>query len=230
VRPLAPTFDTIGFFGATVADATALYDATAPAFTASFDRPAGPRFNLVQLEDLALASCDAEILKRVTDVAQSIADRGHGVRRASSPEDFAAIFETQARVLQYEAARIYRALLDLPEDQVGPKFRELIRTGLTLSDAVYRGDRARLASVRGTFSTAFADADAILFPATPQTAPEGLASTGDPRYIGPWTALGGPIVTQPIGLHSNGLPIGLLVCGRPGSDRALARLACALEA
>jgi aspartyl-tRNA(Asn)/glutamyl-tRNA(Gln) amidotransferase subunit A len=57
-----------------------------------------------------------------------------------------------------------------------------------------------------------------------------LASTGDPRYIAPWTALGGPIVTQPIGRHANGLPIGMLVCGRPGSDRALARAACTLDA
>jgi Asp-tRNA(Asn)/Glu-tRNA(Gln) amidotransferase A subunit family amidase len=75
----------------------------------------------------------------------------------------------------------------------------------------------------------FADADAILFPATPMTAPAGLTSTGDPRYIAPRTALGGPIVTQPIGRGANGLPIGMLVCGQPGADRALARAACALD-
>ena len=61
------------------------------------------------------------------------------------------------------------------------------------------------------------------------TAPAGLTSTGDPRYIAPWTALGGPIVTQPIGRDANGLPIGMLVCGQPGADRALARIACALD-
>src|SRR5262249_27314186 len=152
------------------------------------------------------------------------------VRAAASPEDMATLFETQRRVMHYEAARIYRALLQQPPDRVGPKFREMIGIGLALSEATYRADRARLAAARATFWAAFADADAILFPATPQTAPEGLASTGDPRYIGQWTALGGPIVTQPVGRHANGLPIGMLVCGRPGSDRAFARVACTLDA
>ena len=229
ITALAPAFDTVGFYGATVADAVALYDAVAPAFTASFDRAGGPRYSIVRLEDPALESCDGEILKRVGEAATAIAGAGHTVRAAASPEDMTALFETQRRVMQYEASRIYRALLDQPADRVGPKLRETIGIGLELSEATYRHDRARLAAARAKFWAAFSDADAILFPATPQTAPAGLASTGDPRYIGPWTALGGPIVTLPIGRHASGLPIGMLVCGRPGSDRALARVACALE-
>src|SRR5215470_7374272 len=42
---LAPAFDTVGFYGSTVADAVALYEAVAAAFTASSDRPGGPRYN-----------------------------------------------------------------------------------------------------------------------------------------------------------------------------------------
>jgi aspartyl-tRNA(Asn)/glutamyl-tRNA(Gln) amidotransferase subunit A len=229
ITPLAPAFDTVGFFGATVADAVALYEAVAPAFTASFDRPTGPRCNIVRLEDRTLETCDAQILKKVDGAAAAIADGGHAVRPAASPEDLATIFETLLRVMQYEASRIYRGLLDLPEDSVGPKFREMVDIGLALSETTYRDDRMCLAAARARFWATFADADAILFPATPQTAPAGLASTGDPRYIAPWTALGGPVVTQPIGRDANGLPIGMLVCGRPGADRALARVACALD-
>ena len=230
IMALAPVFDTVGFYGTTVADAVALYDAVAPAFMSSFDRVSGSRYKIVRLEDATLESCDGEILKRVGDAARSIAAGGHAVRAAASPEDLAMMFETQGRVVQYEASRIYRALLDLPEDRVGPKFREMIGKGLALSETTYRDDRTRLAAARATFWATFPETDAILFPATPQTAPAGLASTGDPRYIGPWTALGGPIVTQPIDHHAYGLPIGMLVCGRPGSDRALARIACALDA
>src|SRR5262249_9873236 len=170
-----------------------------------------------------LEAGDAEILERVNAAAALAAGAGHAVRSAASPEPFADLYQAQLRVMQYEASRIHRRLLDLPADQVGPKLRELIGIGLALSAATYRDDRTRLAAARAKFWAAFADADAILFPATPQTAPEGIASTGDPRYISPWTALGGPIVTQPVGRHANGLPIGMLVCGRPGSDRALAR-------
>ena len=42
ITPLAPAFDTVGFFGATVADAVALYEAVAPPFTTSFDRSERP--------------------------------------------------------------------------------------------------------------------------------------------------------------------------------------------
>lgn len=229
ITPLAPAFDTVGFFGATVADAVALYEAVAPAFTASFDSPSGPRYSVVRLEDQTLETCEALIVKRMDEVASAIGEGGHAVRSAASPEDLGTLFQTQLRVMQYEASRIYRGLLDLPEDSIGPKLREMIGIGLALSESAYRNDRMRLAETRALFWAAFPDADAILFPATPQTAPAGLASTGDPRYIAPWTALGGPVVTLPIGRADNDLPMGMLICGRPGADRALARVACVLE-
>jgi aspartyl-tRNA(Asn)/glutamyl-tRNA(Gln) amidotransferase subunit A len=226
--PLSPAFDTIGFYGATVPDAVALYTAMAPAFVA----PAGPDkpLAIVQLDDPALDTCDREIGDAVTAAAARFARAGHRLQRAPSPESWATLFEIQVRVMQYEAGRIYRAALDLPDGQIGPKFREMLGIGLALSDTTYRQDRHYLAAARARFWSHFADAQVILFPATPQTAPAGLASTGDPRYISPWTALGGPIVTQPLGLHSNCMPIGMLLCGRPGGDRALARAACALSA
>jgi aspartyl-tRNA(Asn)/glutamyl-tRNA(Gln) amidotransferase subunit A len=220
ITPLAPAFDTVGFFGAAVADAAALYDAVTPAFTASFDQPSGPCYNIVRLEDPTLQTCDVQILRRMGEAAKAIAARGHAVRAATSPDDLATISETLLRVMHYEASRIYRGLLNAHEDLVGPKFREMIGIGLALSETTYSNDRMRLAAARNRFWTAFADADAILFPATPRTVPAGLTSTGDPRYIAPWTALGGPIVTQPIGPDPNGLPVGMLVCGRPGRDRA----------
>ena len=68
--------------------------------------------------------------------------------------------------------------------------------------------------------TLFAElkADVFLWPATPATAPEGLGWTGDPKYISPWTALGGPIVSVPAGFADNGLPIGCILTSRPGTD------------
>ena len=42
--------------------------------------------------------------------------------------------------MQYEASRIYRGLLDVAEDLIGPKFREMIDIGLALSETTYRDD------------------------------------------------------------------------------------------
>ena len=64
-------------------------------------------------------------------------------------------------------------------------------------------------------------------------APEGLAWTGDRRYIAPWTAFGGPVVSMPAGKAANGLPVACLLAGRPGADRQVTvwarRLARAAE-
>jgi aspartyl-tRNA(Asn)/glutamyl-tRNA(Gln) amidotransferase subunit A len=93
ITPLAPAFDTVGFFSSKVADAVVFYEAVAPAFAGSFDRPSGPSYNIVRLKDPTLKTCDAQILEEVDEVAASIADRGHTVRAVTSPEDLATIFE-----------------------------------------------------------------------------------------------------------------------------------------
>jgi aspartyl-tRNA(Asn)/glutamyl-tRNA(Gln) amidotransferase subunit A len=46
--------------------------------------------------------------------------------------------------------------------------------------------------------------------------------TGDPRFIVPFTAFGGPIASLPAGFDAGGLPLGLLLIGAPGTDTALA--------
>ena len=49
--------------------------------------------------------------------------------------------------------------------------------------------------------------------------------TGDPRFITPFTALGGPIVSIPVGTGALGLPLGLMLIGAPGQDAAIADIA-----
>ena len=118
----------------------------------------------------------------------------------------------------YQMGRVQRALLDLPRDQVGEKLREAIETGTGIGDDEYRTLRASLAAAGRRVFESVADADAVLWPAAPDTAPSGLAWTGDRRYIAPWTAFGGPVVTVNVGADAAGLPIGALLVGPPGTD------------
>ena len=67
--------------------------------------------------------------------------------------------------------------------------------------------------------------DAILAPAAPGPAPEGLASTGSPIFNGLWTLCGVPAVTLPLLQSSDGLPIGVQLVGRRGDDARLLRTA-----
>jgi aspartyl-tRNA(Asn)/glutamyl-tRNA(Gln) amidotransferase subunit A len=90
---------------------------------------------------------------------------------------------------------------------------------LRIEPASYRAALAALAAASRTFWTAMADAGAIIFPAAPDIAPVGMA-TGDARFVVPFTALGGPIVSVPTGFD-RGLPIGIMMTSAPGSDLAL---------
>ncbi|MBY6048712.1 amidase [Vannielia litorea] len=71
----------------------------------------------------------------------------------------------------------------------------------------------------------FTRCDAILCPAAPGPAPEGLGSTGDAIFNGLWTLCGTPAVTLPLLTASNGLPMGVQLVGRRGEDGRLLRSA-----
>jgi Asp-tRNA(Asn)/Glu-tRNA(Gln) amidotransferase A subunit family amidase len=90
-----------------------------------------------------------------------------------------------------------------------------VHEGLAIAPARHLDERAEIdgETLFGTLK-----AGVFLWPAIPATAPEGLAWTGDPKYISPWTALGGPIVSVPAGLARNGLPVGCILTSRPGTD------------
>jgi Asp-tRNA(Asn)/Glu-tRNA(Gln) amidotransferase A subunit family amidase len=67
--------------------------------------------------------------------------------------------------------------------------------------------------------------DAILCPAAPGPAPEGLGSTGNAIFNGLWTFCGTPAVTVPILTARNGLPMGVQLIGRLHDDARLLRTA-----
>ena len=89
----------------------------------------------------------------------------------------------------------------------------------------YLDERREIDALRTTLLDATKDVDFYLWPATPGPAPKGLAWTGDPKYIAPWTAIGGPMLTVPGAFDAGGLPLGCILCGKPGADTALADFA-----
>jgi len=101
----------------------------------------------------------------------------------------------------YEAARALAWLKDYPEDQVGSRLREALDEGATIPAERYIADRAEINRLRHEFFRAF----------------------------DLWTVLGGPVLTLTTDGRSNGLPLGCILCGYPGTDLrtgAVARMLC----
>ena len=66
--------------------------------------------------------------------------------------------------------------------------------------------------------------DALVTPAALGAAPD-RSTTGDPVFNSPWSLLGLPTVSFPIGLSADGLPLAVQLIGRTGFDLHLLRTA-----
>jgi len=230
VTALAPMFDTVGFYGWTVADAVALFEAVCPAYLTPPAIADDAALRVIVLEDPFFDEADGEILAARERVARVMAAAGHEIVHLPSPVPLKPLGKCQMSATEYEMARVHAGLLDRPTEDVSAKLREAIERGGGRTADEYLDHRREMDRARLEFFADIAATDAVLVPATPKTAPEGIAATGDPRFIGPWTALGGPVVSLPAGADSAGLPIGCMLAGRPGEDRSFARLSCHLAA
>lgn len=222
IAPLAPSYDTVGFYGYAVDDAVTLYEAAASPFTATQPPPGSDApLRIVLPIDPHLGAATDEMRGAWQNAADALGKAGHKVLPWQSSVSFEDIFTLQRSTMLYEMSRIYSYTRELEPGQIGTKFVAAVGDGLALTQERYLAERARLDDLRLAVLAANAEADAFLWPAAPDTAPRGLEWTGDPRFISPWTLIGGPIVTVPVATAANGLPLGCILAGRPGSDRAM---------
>jgi aspartyl-tRNA(Asn)/glutamyl-tRNA(Gln) amidotransferase subunit A len=218
ITPLAPSYDTAGFYGWSVDDAVLAFEGAAPmAMRADAVQVGSAPLSVAIPEDAHLNDAIPDMKAAHQRIADGFAKAGHRVERVASPIPFTKLFELQRSTMLFETGGALKYLLDAPQGSVGEKLLGAIRDGLGIPLSRYLDERAEIDRMRRTF---FAEqsADLFLWPAAPGTAPEGLGWTGDPKYIAPWTALGGPIVTMPAGKAANDLPLGVIVAARPGQD------------
>jgi amidase len=227
VKALADSLDTVGVIARNVADAafvvgvltdrralreidaplpprigfcrTAMWDEAEPATQAALDRAR-----------VALLAAGA----RIDDIAVPDAHRG-----LTAAQDMVMSYE-MPRTLAYE--RIYRAA------EISPRLAQLFDHGMTIGADKYDAALAGTRAARLRLDAFFGDCAAIIVPAAPGEAPEGLAYTGNPVFNRMWTLLGTPAVTIPAGKGPGGLPVGIQLVGPIGDDARL--MECALFA
>jgi aspartyl-tRNA(Asn)/glutamyl-tRNA(Gln) amidotransferase subunit A len=224
VVPFAPSFDTVGVFGYRVADATAAARALMPPYfrrhPAPVQAPSLPSICFV--DDPILEAASAAVNETVRSAAEALADRELHVVRRPSAVPFADVIGWHRTMMEYEVARAHPALEQAAG--VSDGLRDAIARGRSIRDAAYRDAWGALEDARDRFWAATSDIDMLIFPAAPGVAPAGM-KTGDPRFIAPFTAFGGPIVSVPVGSDKTGLPLGLMLIAAPGRDVALADMA-----
>lgn len=218
VVPLAPAFDTLGWFGHRFSDVAAIGAALHAQRFLAPDRPDVLRVALV--DDALFAEASPAVRESLDRAAQTLGRAGHRIGRISAPVPLADSIAAHKTVLEYELSRLHGELATEHAPVLSPGWLAAIERGLHFRDEEHLAARAFIQQAQKACWAAWADWDLLLVPATPDAAPAGMP-TGDPRYIIPFTALGGPIATLPVALSTDGLPLGVMLCGRPGSDAAL---------
>lgn len=222
---LAPSFDTIGWFGYRISDVALTGHALQPArFGSGRSFRSAP---LVIIEDDLLDQADSAVKANLKEIAAKLEATGHDIVHERSPIAFQSLIDWHRTILEFELARIHRGLEATHADEMTPGWLSAIRRGLAIPREAYLAARDCIRDAQGVFWNTWASSRAVLVPAAPGIAPEGMP-TGDPRYIIPMTALGGPIATMPTGFGAQGMPLGLMLASRPDSDANLIAASLAL--
>ena len=145
------------------------------------------------------------------------------VKRLPALEDVASLNAALDALTYGEAYQVHAPWLRDHRDLYRESTLEGLAEGESLTEAelAFYKQLAVVLRVRLKGLMASEGIDLWAVPSAPDTAPRGLASTGDPCMNAPWTFAGLPALTLPSGLGDEGLPYGLQLIGRFGSDAAL---------
>lgn len=231
--PLAPTLDTPGTMARSVRDAAVLLQAlTADGCDAHVARGAPTRpAATVGVAPSSFRCLDSETQRRFDEAVRVLRDQGHAIRELSLPKTFDVVGAVAQVIAHAEAAALQLDTFRERPADYSETYRRAIQRGLVIPAASYvQALRLRATAVR-EIAHAYrqAEVEVLVTPAAPGPAPHGLASTGDPSFNTPFTALGLPTVTVPMGFVE-GLPVGLQIVGLPFRERMVFEIASRYEA
>ncbi len=221
MKVMSESLDTIGVMARSVADcALAMAAMTGGDYGAPEAKaPRAPRLALVMGPSADQAA--PETLALMERAAEACRRAGATVTPLTLPEVFAAAYAAHPTVMNAESAEALGWELAQARAQLSPVLQERMDWGRAQGAAALAAARAAFAAARAAFPSAIEGFDAVLTPAAPGEAPEGLGWTGDPAFNTLWTLLHGPCVTVPAGVGPKGLPLGVQVAGRIGEDAAV---------
>ena len=243
VHPLSPSLDHLGLFARRVDDVgfglsllaacsdSDLHGQPVPGFEVDIDRGLAPlerpRLAIVRFEKWSRAEPDQQ---QAFEAALARL-RGEGAVMEELPlrELDAANWNAINSILAAEAALIFGDLVARYPDRTSDHLKSLVKTGQGHLAVDYLGAKALQAHWRSQLSRDMSGFDAVLTLPAFGEAPPGLGFTGDAEYCAPWTLLGVPAITLPIGFGHHGLPLGLQIVAPYLEDYRLLRVAKWIE-
>ena len=181
--------------------------------------PERPRLGIVRR--YFFDSADAEVADLTEQALRTLAGQGADLVNLDLPEGFDKVHAMHRRIMAVEAADFHRQTFGAPRAGYGPNLAGLLEEGFGTSMADYQAALRQQTGFANAVNRLLEGIDALVTPATPSAAPQGLGSTGDPRFNSPWSYAGVPTVSFPFTLTGAGLPIALQLVGPAWSEERL---------
>jgi amidase len=225
--PLAPSFDTAGWFARSASVLAGVGDALLPGGRLSADGP------LLRVEEAWVnAQPDvAEALRPALEKLEQLSGRAVGVRLA--PEGVDSFYDHFRTIQAEEVWATLGTWVDGVRPRFGPGVGERFTAARMTDGAVAAPGRAFRRLIQARIRPLLAGGAVLVYPTSPCPAPLLTASMEEQNGVRQATigvtAIAGfcglPEVTLPAG-KVGGAPIGLSLVAAPGHDRGLLALAC----
>jgi aspartyl-tRNA(Asn)/glutamyl-tRNA(Gln) amidotransferase subunit A len=240
--PLAESYDHVGIFARTVADAALVlgvisgYDPQDPnslevpeeSFTGAPEEwPKAPRIGL--LGGLFHDNATAETRAGIELLAALLERAGARLEKVVPPPSTGSLVDNFLGKVAVEAASYHQRYFAERRELYGPRIAACVERGLKTSAVEYLRQTRAEREFRRDIRALAARFDGLLAPSTPAPAPKGLASTGDFSFNSPFTMAGLPVIGLPSGLSAAGLPMGIQLVGAPLTEASLLGIARVAE-
>ena len=235
--PLAESFDTPGPITRTVADARVILLALAPVRYPALSQT--DRVDLTKLRVGVARNLAKDLEAEVADCFES-AVRSL-VKLVAYVEDVSVEVQPAWDVRNFEIYRYHRTMIERTPELYDPRTLDRLRASAGVKEIDYVNQRESLKE--GSLADSlFERVDLVLSPTVPVAAPsvaklEAMDSPALRAYelhsllanTIPFSLLWWPSVSVPCGFTKEGLPVGLQISARPGSDLQVLRIADAYE-
>jgi aspartyl-tRNA(Asn)/glutamyl-tRNA(Gln) amidotransferase subunit A len=218
VYPLAASLDHPGPIARSVGDLALLLEVMAEQSVACPTPYVPPR--LGRLRGMFAERAEPASLAVFEDSLGRLVRAGATVSDATLPDKFGNVLDCHRVLMTVELAALHEPILLKHRRDYLPCVRGLIEEGLEVPATRYARTKQHQAQLCRDMAEAFRGVDALACPATIGPAPT-WETTGSPAFNSCWSYTGLPVVSFPIGLSPDGLPLAMQLVGRAHDEATL---------
>ena len=223
-RHLRPTLDTVGLFARDLADIAQLNCIlTGRPIPATPAGVAGLRVGVCKT--INWSEAEPAAVDAIQNAVRALRDAGAIIVEAEMPAVFEGIDKSFQTIAVVEGARTVAADFEAHGATMNWYMQEMAQRASGFDNRQYEAAQAQAFACQQALAHIFESCDVILTPSTCGEATSDLTGVPNSAFNRIWTLMHGPCVNIPAYKGPDGLPVGVQLVGRVGSDPDL--IACA---